>query len=958
MPPAFRNDVLRSKKVLIGCGGGYHQECSQPYSPVAKWIEEVDIALNDEGQQHGNLDEASAIARTPRKCIIIWCGDHKQTPGGLRKTDEAKAFRRKLLRRPIALRGATEYIQPNLMGKVVLRYLVDVNDPAIKALRALLLELLGDVCRITPEGMATLQTICREVGCDFQPRLCSSVFCTAVVVLWLALHRDRFPLLANTLQAAAGVAGTQKWALILPSSARVSFTTYTTVIAVRYPELDSVQDGITVFGNYLVGTQSTHGGFLPVFWNAPTAYMHAATDIGCVVEWIQSQFCLTTDENGCLAVLHNRNHMVTTFGNSEWVTQASGKVQSKSVTSCAGMTAHLVLLAQTRVGFLSGGRGERSSTEFAAQLEEAYARATVALTRAQRLCLIMGPLDMKGLLGAATVMGCLKYGAGLCGFDPDQRDVSMHLRESDIVKGPDDAAFLISLQRSVSNDRGVYPPVAFAEIYRNDASTKTKIRRLHLLVVDLERTKSVSDKVYWQYQKVNVSADYAECFNTLPVPIADAESPVRCRYVYGYGVDGSDRPSYLLWPRRGSDGHFWLMDPRSGEFFDPAKATFIASLGLKHFFDAFALEHKRDVRVDAARALELDDEDILPNLVVKQEVAQQFKLTPVPLPVDPPAKRAKKMKDEVSLNDTAVATGDVNMDRASSPESDSDSSDSNSDFSSEDGSSDVSDLDKFEEAYKEFGKLTAGVDPKSLDRHQAGHTSDDVAGLPLAGGFTTLQSLANVPKTWPLARLTVPLSGFSKHLERLLEGFCLEVYATNANPDQQLGSIKSFAKDLVLTLAFHLAERIASLLRQVLDHPTKVLYDPENEVLFLPQLWLFPIYRELLNTASRNRPSKDSEVRRAASGLVKVLCTANDSSFGGKGSRKGKPLKQGGALARFNDWFGSMSLMNTGSLPVGARLLLKPSASAIRSGFNSILSTEIRRCLTHWKCKMDLLPGT
>ena len=147
-----------------------------------------------------------------------------------------KAFRGKLLRRPIALRGDTEYIQPNLMGKVVLRYLVDVDDPAIKALRALLLELLGDVCHLTPKGMTTLQTICREVGCDFQPRLCSSVFCTAVVVLWLALHRDRFPLLANTLQAAAGVAGTQKWALILPSSARVSFVTYTTVIAVRYPE--------------------------------------------------------------------------------------------------------------------------------------------------------------------------------------------------------------------------------------------------------------------------------------------------------------------------------------------------------------------------------------------------------------------------------------------------------------------------------------------------------------------------------------------------------------------------------------------------------------------------------------------------------------------------------------------------------------------------------------------------
>ena len=79
-----------------------------------------------------------------------------------------------------------------------------------------------------------------------------------------------------------------------------------------------------------------------------------------------------------------------------------------------------------------------------------------------------------------------------------------------------------------------------------------------------------NDDAYWQYQKVQVSTDYPECFNTLPVPVADVESPVRCRCVYGYGVDASDRPSYLLWPRQGSDGHFWLMDPR-GKFFDPAK---------------------------------------------------------------------------------------------------------------------------------------------------------------------------------------------------------------------------------------------------------------------------------------------------------------------------------------------------------------------------------------------------
>ena len=65
--PAFRIYAVRPKKLLIGCR--FHQECLQPFSPVSKWME-VDLALNDEGQQYGNLDEASAIARIPRKCLV------------------------------------------------------------------------------------------------------------------------------------------------------------------------------------------------------------------------------------------------------------------------------------------------------------------------------------------------------------------------------------------------------------------------------------------------------------------------------------------------------------------------------------------------------------------------------------------------------------------------------------------------------------------------------------------------------------------------------------------------------------------------------------------------------------------------------------------------------------------------------------------------------------------------
>ena len=517
----------------------------------------------------------------------------------------------------------TEYLQPNMLGKVVLRYLEEVDGPIVNALRKLLHETLGDERQLTDSSVATLRAICQEVGCDFHEGLCIPVCCTAISVLWMALHKEKFPLLADTVQ--------QKWALILPSSARVSLVTYTTVIAVRYPELDNTQNGLTCFGNYLLGEQSTHGGFLPVFWNAPSAYMHAATDIGSVVEWIGRQYTLTSDENGCLAVLHNRNKMVTCFGNSEWVTQANGSVLSKSVTSCAGMTAHLVLLAQTRVGFLSGGRSKHMKdlprTEFVAQLEEAYARATVALTRAQKLCIIMGPLDMRGLLGAATVIGCLKYGAGLRGMNEKNRTVEMHLREASIDDGPDDCSFLDSLRRSLTAARGVYPPVAFAEIYCEDSRPSTKIRRLHLIVVDLDRSRNVGKRVYWQFHKAHLSASFDECFNTLPVPTTDPESSHRCRYVYGYGTDGSDQPSYLLWPRRGPNNHFWLVDPWTGRFFDPSMVDFMSPIGVEHFFDAFALTYKRSIREAAAHALRIPVEDIQPNLVVNPDRAQRYRLT-------------------------------------------------------------------------------------------------------------------------------------------------------------------------------------------------------------------------------------------------------------------------------------------------------------------------------------------
>ena len=293
--------------------------------------------------------------------------------------------------------------------------------------------------------------------------------------------------------------------------------------------------------------------------------MHASTDIGEVVDWIRSKFSVTKDGNKNLAVLHNRNKMVNAFAATEWVAGSDGAVLSRSVTSCAGMTAYLVLLAQTKVGFLSGGRGrsfhQLTPQEQSAQKEEAFARATVALTRAQQICIIMGPLDMRGLVGAATIMGCLKYGACFSGFDAnDQPQLQLRLKDEDLLETPDDSAFLHSLRISCSRVNGVYPPLALVEAFLTDDDHTPRVRRLHLIIVDLKRRRRLATRVSKQLLKVKVDECVAQCWNTLPIPCKHDQAAYQLRYVFAYAMDGTDLPCYILWPVRTEDIDAWKGD--------------------------------------------------------------------------------------------------------------------------------------------------------------------------------------------------------------------------------------------------------------------------------------------------------------------------------------------------------------------------------------------------------------
>ena len=56
--------------------------------------------------------------------------------------------------------------------------------------------------------------------------------------------------------------------------------------------------------------------------------MHAVSDIGAMVDWLQDQVDLGTESKDNLAVLHNRNDMVRGFGMSAWVIQSNQNVIS------------------------------------------------------------------------------------------------------------------------------------------------------------------------------------------------------------------------------------------------------------------------------------------------------------------------------------------------------------------------------------------------------------------------------------------------------------------------------------------------------------------------------------------------------------------------------------------------------------------------------------------------------
>ena len=189
---------------------------------------------------------------------------------------------------------------------------------------------------------------------------------------------------------------------MLPTSTRTPGVCYTCTVAVRYdPLCVLLQETQTwrIGTHTLGGVEGLVGGYQFVHWRRPPGELvyARATDLACVIKNVFHELYALKGNDGTLLVMSARNEEKDTLiasGNFRGHT----KIKIQSVASSAGGTAMMAIVAQPYRGHLNGNVNDQFD------MEECYARATVAGTRAQSLTVIVSPLDMQGMIGTMQVL--------------------------------------------------------------------------------------------------------------------------------------------------------------------------------------------------------------------------------------------------------------------------------------------------------------------------------------------------------------------------------------------------------------------------------------------------------------------------------------------------------------------------------------------------------------------------
>ena len=252
----------------------------------------------DESQQYGNYHEIAALAAIQQPALIVFVGDHRQTPGGLSKGRAAAANRQKLLQRPLGLRALNrpgDYLPPARLACLVGLLWPDASQDSDSDI-ARLLQLgkaphSGVWTRTPVQGLPLSLVRLFDLRTLNQINAESSLIAAVLAVLLIATAPEEFgvPECTNTMEA-AGLEGPHRWGIILPNSSRVSLLTYKAIVAARYPELvlheqDPIQIGHFVAHDHTV----EYGGFRTVLWDAPKDLRTAVEDVVAFLTYLQKR---------------------------------------------------------------------------------------------------------------------------------------------------------------------------------------------------------------------------------------------------------------------------------------------------------------------------------------------------------------------------------------------------------------------------------------------------------------------------------------------------------------------------------------------------------------------------------------------------------------------------------------------------------------------------------------------
>ena len=182
---------------------------------------------------------------------------------------------------------------------------------------------------------------------------------------------------------------------------------------------------------------------------------------------------------------------------------------------------------------------------------------------------------MKGIIGAATVVGCLQHGVGICDERSTGSSLLVELKAGSLAQSRDDSNFLEAFRLFATVKTGEFPPVALVELCHAPEASAARLRRLHLVIVDLRhprKTATRTEKLF--YQQITGLWNDREGSVT-PIPLCNQEE-WRCRYVFGYSLDDSDKPVYLIWPERTRNKGLW------NQYHNLCQTASIHNLGLEH----------------------------------------------------------------------------------------------------------------------------------------------------------------------------------------------------------------------------------------------------------------------------------------------------------------------------------------------------------------------------------------